>query len=146
MDGGLIFKIKTRENHKVTIFCSGDSLGQPNGLYYNHHNRHLLVASWRGQVLEVDEKGRIEVLRDGFKNLDGIFIDRQGDLFVSSFTEGEIYKISESGRGKITLFQSGLQTPADISYDAVHHKVLTPFMMENRVGSFDISGLEKPKR
>jgi len=146
MDGDVIYKIDTRNDHKVSVFRSGDALGKPNGLYFNHHNRHLLVATWgSGEILEIDEKGRIQVLKKGFKNLDGIFMDRNGNLFVSSFTQGEIYKISEGGRGTVRLFRSGLQSPADIAYDSIHQDVLAPFMNENRVSSFDISGLEKPK-
>jgi len=146
MEANQIFKIDTQHKDQVKIFRSGDALGGPNGLFYNHHNRRLLVAAWdSGEILEVDQKGQIEVLKDGLSNLDGIFIDGQGNVFVSSYTEGEIYKISESGRGRLSLFQTGLQTPADIAYDESTRHVLVPLMMDNRVSSFDISGLEKSK-
>lgn len=133
-----IFKVGLKKGPEVTVFKEGPELGQPNGLFFNHHTGSLLVATWRaGRVLEIKKNGELKVLRDDLADgLDGIAADKKGTLFVSSFTKGEIYSISRWGKGSLTLFTSGLTTPADIHFDSQQQVLLVPLMNEGKVTSF----------
>jgi len=144
MDGNQIFKILLRDAPIAYIFKSNELLGKPNGLYFDVFSKTLMVATWEsGSVLAIDKEGNITTLKSGLQNLDGIFLDKHGNLFVSSHTEGEIYKISRRGKGRLSLFQTGLKTPADIAYDNVHDEVLVPFMSDNRVTSYSLKSFKR---
>ena len=48
------------------------------------------------------------------------------DLYVSSLTQGEIYKISFYGRGALLIYLSGLTTPSDFCYDRKKDEIVIP--------------------
>ena len=131
-----IFRIDPSNHYEVTLFYGGKELGSPNGLAVNPKNGHLLVATWEsGEVLEIDRWKKIHVLKRGLKNLDGIDVDSQSSLYVSAFERGEIYRISNLGRGALATALSGLVTPADISYDRKKDELLIPSFKGNTVSS-----------
>ncbi len=129
-----IFKINTQKEYDVTIFKEGQVLGGPNGLFFNPKTKNLMVVTFMsGQILEIDHAGKTHVLKRGLLKLDGLDYDNQGNLYVSSFEKGEIYKISHMGRGLAETFMSGLTTPADISCDRKNNELLIPSFNGNKV-------------
>ena len=99
-----------------------------------------MVVTWEsGQILEIELSGKVHVLKRGLKGLDGIDYDSDGNLYVSSFLKGEIYRIPFYGRGTLTTFMSGLTTPADISCDRQKSELLVPFMKDNSVTTIVLS-------
>jgi len=67
--------------------------------------------------------------------LDGIDHDEEGNLYVSSHSQGVIHRIARLGRGKVTTEASGLTTPADISYDRTKRELLVPSFKGNTVST-----------
>ncbi len=129
-----IFKINTQKEHDVTVFKEGKELGGPNGLFFNPKTKNLMVVTLvSGQILEIDRVGKIHVLKRGLLKLDGIDYDNQGNLYISSFEKGEIYRIPHMGRGPLETFMSGLITPADISCDRKNNELLIPSFNGNQV-------------
>ena len=129
-----IFKFDSRDKYTVTVFKEGKELGGPNGVRVNPKSKNLMVVTWgSGQILEIDRQGGIHVLKRGLSGLDGIDYDNEGNLYVSSFEKGEIYKIAYWGRGAITTFLNGLVTPADISCDRNKNEILIPSFKGNTV-------------
>lgn len=129
-----IIKIDPRKKFEASVFVAGPELGAPNGLFFNPKNKHLMVVTWEsGRLLEIDRFGSIHALKRGLKNLDGIDIDGQGNLFVSNFEKGEIYQIANYGRGMLTTYLTGLTTPADIAYDRVKDELLIPSLTGNTI-------------
>jgi len=84
------------------------------------------VAAWgTGEILGLTLDGKITPLvRKVGKNLDGIDFDREGNILVSSFTGGEIYRIRQFSR--VEVIRKNLVTPADISFDYRHNQILVP--------------------
>lgn len=112
---------------KPAVFREGADLGGPNGLAINPRSQNLLIATWNtGSVLELDRTGRLHILKRGLKNLDGLDLDDRGNLYVSSLSQGEIYRIPVLGRGTLSVFASELQTPADLSFDRRKRELLVP--------------------
>ncbi|MBI2095629.1 MAG: SMP-30/gluconolactonase/LRE family protein [Candidatus Omnitrophica bacterium] len=131
-----IFRIDPSNHYEAKLFYGGKELGSPNGLAVNPKNRHLLVATWgSGEVLEIDRWKKIHVLKRGLQNLDGIDVDNRGNLYVSAFERGEVYRISNLGRGALVTALSGLVTPADISYDRKKDELLVPSFKGHTVSS-----------
>ncbi len=134
MLGDQILKIDTASNDKMTVFKNGSQLGNPNGLVFNPKSKSLMVVGFRsGEILEIDRRGRAHTLKKGLSGLDGIDYDSEGNVFVSSFDKGEIYKIPLYGRGSLTVFLSGLTTPSDISCDRKRSDLLIPSYKANTV-------------
>jgi DNA-binding beta-propeller fold protein YncE len=129
-----IFKINPYADYQVSLFKEGKELSSPNGLLVNPRTGHLIVVTWSpGQILEIDRQGRVHILKKGLTGLDGVDCDSQGNLYVSSFEKGEIYKIAYFGRGALSTFLSGLTTPADISVDSKKGELLIPSTKKNTV-------------
>ena len=131
-----IFKINTKKNYEATLYKQGRELGHPNGLLFNPKSKELMVLSWEtGQLLEIDYLGRIHVLKKGLKTLDGMDYDGDGNLYVSSFDQGEIYKIPYFGRGAVSTYLSGLRGPADICFDRKKEELIIPSFTGNTVST-----------
>lgn len=134
MLGDQILKIDPAKDYKVTVFKRGKELGNPNGLIFNPKSRSLMAVAFRsGQILEIDRRGKIHILKKGLSALDGIDYDNEGNLYTSSFDKGEIYKIPFYGRGALTIFQNNLTTPSDISCDRKRNDILIPSYRGNTV-------------
>ncbi|MFT5206697.1 MAG: DNA-binding beta-propeller fold protein YncE [Candidatus Omnitrophota bacterium] len=127
------------ETDAASVFVQGPTLGGPYGLYYDKHANHLFVAASKsGEIISINQKMKIEVLKTGLAKLNGIFIDRSSDLFVASMSQGEIYRIRSRGEGKLTLFQSGLDSPANIALDSINETILIPQRQADKVISIDL--------
>lgn len=134
-----IYKIDPKRKYEVSVFKEGDVLGQPNGLVINPRNQNLMVVTWKtGEILEIDSSGKIHKLKRGLKALDGIDYDVEGTMYVSSFEKGEIYKIPNYGRGILSIYLAGLETPADISCDRKRHELLIPLYRGNFVMTYPL--------
>ncbi len=125
--GNFIFKIETRNNHKVSVVAKGNTLGGPNGLNIHPKTNKLINVTWEtGKVQEIDSSGSVKTIVEDkrFKTLDGIDFDNNGNMFVSSFTGGEVYKITPDL--KVDVFLKGLTSPADINIDRKNNLLLIP--------------------
>ena len=125
--GNFIFKVETRNNHKVSVVAKGNTLGGPNGLNIHPKTNKLINVTWEsGKVMEIDSSGSVKTIVEDkrFKTLDGIDFDNNGNMFVSSFTGGEVYKITPDL--KVDVFLKGLTPPADINIDRKNNLLLIP--------------------
>lgn len=137
--GNFIFKIETKNSHKVSTIAKGNALGGPNGLNVHPVSGKLINVTWEtGKIQEIDSGGGIKILVEDrrFKNLDGIDFDNKGNMYVSSFTGGEIYKITPDL--KVDVFLKGLTSPADINIDRKKNILLIPSFEGNSAKSVDI--------
>ena len=80
----------------------------------------------RGQLLTV--------YRGKFNGLDGIDLDRQGDMIVSDYTAGKIYRIKKYST--LETLRENMVTPAGISFDHKNNRVLVPSFDGNVVFTF----------
>ena len=139
-----IYKIDTNRHYETEIFMDSPDLGMPNGLLINPKSKHLIVVTYgSGRILEIDRAKKIHVVKRGLSTLDGVDYDNKGNLYVSSFEKGEIYKISYYGRGTLTTSLSGLTTPADISFDLRKNELLVPSMKGGTVATYSVKEINK---
>ncbi|MCH7672664.1 MAG: hypothetical protein IIB72_10925 [Proteobacteria bacterium] len=136
--GNVIFKIDPANNFQVTILAKGPGLDHPKGMVYETLHQRLLVATGgSGKIIAVDMQGNIlTVFQGAFKGLDGIDLDRQGNMIVSSFTAGKIYRIKKYST--VEVLRKNLVTPADISIDHKNNQVLVPSVDGNLVFTFPL--------
>lgn len=124
---GTIFKIETKNQHRASVFVRDAALGTPNGLVIHPKTERLLANTWGvGKILEISPDGKITTLLADvpLNDLDGLDYDNAGNLYVSSFTGGTIYKITPDL--KVSIVKSDLKTPADINIDRKSNMILVP--------------------
>ncbi len=135
--GDQILKIDPADGYKATVFYRGGELGNPGALLYNPKSKGLMAAGFKsGQILEIDRHGRLHVLKKGLTEPTGLDCDGAGYVYAVSRDKGEIYRIPFFARGVMTVLQSGLTAPSDISYSARHKELLVTSATSNTVTTF----------
>ncbi|MCH2485817.1 MAG: hypothetical protein MK296_11695 [Gammaproteobacteria bacterium] len=79
-----------------------------------------------------DSKKSRHIIVPELGNLDGVEIDRNGNIYVSDWESGELYKISSGTKTVIGLGQYG-QGLADIGLNSLTGELVLPVMLSNEV-------------
>jgi hypothetical protein len=79
-----------------------------------------------------DAKKSRHIIAPELGNLDGVEIDRNGNIYVSDWESGELYKISSGTKTVISLGQYG-QGLADIGLNSLTGELVLPVMLSNEV-------------
>ncbi|MFZ4713284.1 MAG: SMP-30/gluconolactonase/LRE family protein [Bacteriovoracaceae bacterium] len=134
------------DNDGIKIWLKSSKLAGPNGLFTDG-NQHLLVCLWGeklnpqnfvtetpGGVISIDLKKPqddfvIEPSVRGY--LDGITADNDGNLWISDWMSGDVYKMNKNGVG-MKKFNLG-QGTADIFYARELGLLLVPQMNQNKL-------------
>ncbi|MBI3356970.1 MAG: hypothetical protein HY038_09415 [Nitrospirae bacterium] len=141
-----IYQIETATNHRVTLLIHDDRLAGPAGVAVHPKTNHLIVVSWdKGKILEITPEGQLAELESNgfftsrFQNLSGVDFDRWGNMYVSDFTKGKIWRMTRDNRFQVIA--EYLPTPADISIDRVNNLILVPYHYAHAA---EMNGLEAP--
>jgi hypothetical protein len=145
-DADTIYRIDTTKQHAVSVFVRDASLAGPRGLALHPKTGHLIVVSWRaGKILEVRLDGKVtELVSNGFfssrfHNLDGVDFDSWGNMYVSDFTAGKVWRMRPDHH--FDVIAEYLPSPADIGVDRENHLILVPYHYGNAA---EMNGLEAP--
>lgn len=138
-----IYRVNIENNYSFEIYSSGRMLASPNGLAIHPKTGRVTVLSFdTGDINELSPTGSVRLLlKTRLKRLDGAAYDAEGNLYVSSFSMGEIYKISPEYI--IEVIATKIITPADISYDSKLKHVLVASFFGNYVISIPSDPKEK---
>lgn len=129
----------------VKIWKQTPALRSPNGLYTDG-SEHILMASWGNPIAKdfsTTNPGALSALSlknsaEEFQeeksfsgNLDGISADNQGNLWISDWMNGDIYKVQKNGSAqKVMNLKQGA---ADLSFSKELNLLLIPQMNESKV-------------
>lgn len=107
-----------------------ENLGHPNGLDWV--DGELWVVTFHGNELyRLAGTSRRDVRKLPAGQLDGVTHLKDGTPIVTSWQGDEIYR--ENPRGAFTTLLAGLDSPADIAYDAKRGRLLVPHPPGNQV-------------
>lgn len=109
----------------------GAELGGPNGLFADR--RGLYVATFgSGEIFHVTPEGeRLDMVGPSEMGLDGfVSLEEEGFLF-SSWGDQAVYWIQPGGT--IAPLLEGVESPADLGYDAVRNRVLVPLFLSDQL-------------
>ncbi len=141
-----IYRIDSTANHHVSLLIHDDRLAGPASIAVHPKTNHLIAVSWeKGNILEVTPEGRLtELVSNGFftsrfQNLSGIDFDRWGNMYVSDFTKGKIWRMTRDNRFQVIA--EYLPSPADISIDRAGNLILVPYHYAHAA---EMNGLEAP--
>lgn len=144
--GNSIYRIDSASNHRVSLLIHDDRLAGPAGIAVHPKTNHIIAVSWeKGSIHDITPEGRLtELVSNGFftgrfQNLSGVDFDRWGNMYVSDFTKGKIWRMTRDQRFQVIA--EYLPTPADISIDRGGNLILVPYHYAHAA---EMNGLEAP--
>lgn len=142
-----IYRIDPAHDHAIRILVRDTGLSGPRGIAIHPKTGHLIVGSWHtGKIFDVSPDGTMmELVSNGFfssrfHNLDGLDYDSWGNLYISDFTAGKIWRMRPNQ--KFDVIAEFLPTPAGIGIDRNKNLILVPYHYANAA---EINGLETPR-
>jgi sugar lactone lactonase YvrE len=90
--------------------------------------RLLALDFFHGSVVSVDiSQGTKNIIATGLRGCDGIEQATDGTIFVTSFENGQVWRMDENGENmRMLLGGQGFQTTADPYLDEAAHKLYVP--------------------
>ncbi|NOS76651.1 MAG: hypothetical protein HOP35_01765 [Nitrospira sp.] len=141
-----IYRIEQAAGHRVSLFLHDDRLAGPSGIAVHPRTGHLIAVSWeKGKIFDITPEGQLSELESNgfftgrFQNLSGIDFDRWGNMYVSDFSRGKIWRMTRDQRFQVIA--EYLLSPADISIDRANNLILVPYHYAHAA---EINGLEAP--
>ncbi len=141
-----IYRIEHTAGHRVNLLIHDDRLAGPSGIAVHPRTGHLIAVSWnKGKIFDITPDGQLsEVESNGFftgrfQNLSGVDFDRWGNMYVSDFSRGKIWRMTRDQRFQVIA--EYLLSPADISIDRTNNLILVPY---HHAHAAEINGLEAP--
>lgn len=141
-----IYRIDPAANHRVDLLIHDDRLAGPAGVAVHPRTNHLIVVSWdKGKILEVTPDGQLAEMESNgfftgrFQNLSGVDFDRWGNMYVSDFTKGKIWRMTRNHRFQVIA--EYLPSPADIGIDRANNLILVPYHYAHAA---EMNGIETP--
>jgi len=133
-------------SQKVSVLVTDQALAGPTGLAVHPKSGQLIAVSWdKGKIFEISPEGAIsELFSNGFfssrfTNLRGVDFDRWGNMYVSDFTTGKVWRMSWDKR--FQAIAEYLPSPGDISIDRTNNLILVPYEFAHAA---EMNGLETP--
>jgi hypothetical protein len=134
-------------SRKVTLFAADAILAGPTGLAIHPKSGELIAVSWdKGKILSITPEGAIsEIFSNGFfssrfANLRGVDFDRWGNMYVSDFTTGKVWRMTWDKRFQVIA--EYLPSPGDLSIDRTNNLILVPYEFAHAA---EMNGLEAPR-
>lgn len=141
-----IYRIDITSDHRVTSLIHDDRLAGPSGVAVHPKTGHVIAVSWeKGKIFEISPDGHLTELESNgfftgrFQNLSGVDFDRWGNMYVSDFSKGKIWRITRDRRFQVIA--EYLPTPADIGIDRANNLILVPYHYDHAA---EMNGLESP--
>lgn len=122
---GRVYKIDMDGRVTVAVDASRGMLN-PNGVSAPRKDTLLVAEFFGGDILEIKD-GKTRVLKNGLRGADGIERDKKGNLYISSWTQGKVWRLDRKTMEAEILLQ-GLQSAADFYLDEKARQLLVPDM------------------
>jgi hypothetical protein len=97
-----------------------------NGVAAPAAGRLLLAEFFFGNILEVTGT-TVNMLTTGYRGADGIEQDSQGNIFISSFSQGKVWKLDRAGKNEQTILDGrNFGSTADHYLDVQNKQLVIP--------------------
>jgi DNA-binding beta-propeller fold protein YncE len=130
----------------VSVLITDRSLAGPTGLAIHPKSGQIIAVSWeKGNISEISPEGVLtEIFSNSFfsnrfQNLRGVDFDRWGNMYVSDFTTGKVWRMSWDKRFQVIA--EFLPSPGDLSIDRANNLILVPYESAHAA---EMNGLETP--
>jgi len=103
----------------------------PNGVGVDNNGNIMVGAFFLGNLL-VTKNGKLTPLKGTYRGADAVEQDSNGNYYVSSWSEGKVWKIDSKTEASNILIE-GLQSAADFYLEEDKGRLLLPDMMAGKV-------------
>lgn len=103
----------------------------PNGVGVDNNGNIMVGSFFLGNFL-VTKNGKLTPLKGVFRGADAVEQDNKGNYYVSSWSEGKVWKI-DSKTEESTILIEGLQSAADFYLEEDKGRLLVPDMMAGKI-------------
>jgi DNA-binding beta-propeller fold protein YncE len=128
------------------VLVSNKVLAGPSGVAVHPKTGKIMVVSWdKGKIFEISPEGVLtEIFSNGFfsarfQNLRGVDFDRWGNMYMSDFTTGKVWRMTWDKRFQVIA--EYLPSPGDLGIDRANNLILVPYQLVNAA---EMNGLETP--
>lgn len=122
---GRVYQIGLDGKVKVAIDTHPEMLN-PNGVTAPEPGLLLVAEFFKGNILS-HRDGKLTVLNSGLRGADAIERGGKGELYVSSWTQGKVWKLDPDGRNEKVIIE-GHQSAADLYLDEKKGRIILPDM------------------
>src|SRR6187401_2555918 len=143
--GNRIYRVELISK-QVTLFVADPALAGPAGLAVHPKSGELIAVSWdKGKIFAITPDGVVsEIFSNGFfssrfANLRGVDFDRWGNMYVSDFTTGKVWRMTWDKRFQVIA--EYLPSPGDLGIDRTNNLILVPYEFAHAA---EMNGLEAP--
>ncbi len=137
---GKIFRVRIGD-HSYTTIVSG--LSKPNGILFDALNNRVLFCQfvYHAPIKEInlEDFSVTTVLTTSLTNFDGLAIDGNENIYVSSWGTNSIYRYDNAFSLPAELISSGHSGPADIFYNLRDNILAVPNYYSNHVDFIPIT-------
>lgn len=141
-----IYRVDPSATYRVDLLIHDERLAGPTGIAIHPSTHHLITVSWeKGKILDITPDGQLTELEPNgfftsrFQNLSGVDFDQWGNMYVSDFTKGKIWRMTRDHRFQVIA--EYLPAPADIGIDRTNNLILVPY---HYMHAAEMNGLETP--
>jgi DNA-binding beta-propeller fold protein YncE len=141
-----IYRVQIAQR-KVALLVADPSLAGPAGLAVHPKSGQLIAVSWeKGKIFAITPEGAVsEIFSNGFfssrfSNLRGVDFDRWGNMYVSDFTTGKVWRMTWDKRFQVIA--EYLPSPGDLGIDRTNNLILVPYEFAHAA---EMNGLEAPR-
>ena len=122
---------------KVSIAIDTDpAMLNPNGVTAPEPGLLLVAEFFMGNILS-HSGGKMTTLNTGFRGADAIERDSQGNLYISSWTQGKVWKLGPKGQNPKIIAQ-GLKSAADFLLDEKQGVIIVPDMLAGTLNYYSL--------
>jgi sugar lactone lactonase YvrE len=144
--GNRIYRIEL-PSRKVAVLIADPALAGPAGLAVHPKSGQLIAVSWeKGKIFAITPEGALsEIFSNGFfsgrfANLRGVDFDRWGNMYVSDYTTGKVWRMTWDKRFQVIA--EYLPSPGDLGIDRANNLILVPYELAHAA---EMNGLEAPR-
>jgi len=121
---------------RVTVVARTPELGRPNGIVM-HGGSMRVVTFGSGEVYRLGQDGaRDDVIKSAAGNLDGVVVDANGGLLISSWQASAVLAGGPSGPFEARF--TDLEAPADIGLDPRRNRLLVPLFKRDAIALLEL--------
>jgi DNA-binding beta-propeller fold protein YncE len=132
-----IFKISLATQALSTFVPPGIGLGSPQDIEYDKEHNRLIVANWFNnspiQAVSLSDSTVTNILPNSIGNFDGVARDTSGNYYFTSWTTNKAYKYDKDFTNSPVIVASGLNGPANVSYNPKGNLLIIPNFNTNNL-------------
>lgn len=123
---GHVYRIGLIDGKVTLAVDASPDMRCPNGVAAPAKSRLLVSEFFLGNIFDI-RRGEVRLLASGLRGADGIEQDHKGNIYISSWTQGTVWKLDRHGRNR-TVILEGLQSAADFYLDEKANQLIVPDM------------------